>query len=114
MLTRLLVLLARLRALFPIACANLSNMMFARAAGRRHELAIRPAVGASRARVARQLLTEALLLSICGGAVGLLLSLWGCRWLWASTMEAVQGFVGDELPLSLTLRPDTRVFAYIE
>jgi predicted permease len=88
-----------------IACANLATLLLARATGRKKEISVRLAMGASRSRVVRQLLTESILLSAIGGVLGLLVANWGTQALLALISSGAN-------PIVLDVRPDPKVLIF--
>ncbi|HKW99031.1 MAG TPA: ABC transporter permease [Bryobacteraceae bacterium] len=100
----LLILLGAVGFVLLIACVNVANLLLARAVAREREMAVRTALGAGRLRLARQLLTESLVIAVVGGVAGLLISIWG--------VDALTAASAGKLPRVQMVGVDGRMFAF--
>jgi predicted permease len=107
----LLVLSGAVGFVLLIACANVACLLLARASARQKEAAVRVALGAGRWRIIRQLLTESLLLSVCGAALGMLLAVWGVDWLTTLLAGNSSSFT-VRLPRLSEIRIDAMAFGF--
>jgi predicted permease len=101
----LFILLGAVALVLLIACANIANLLLAKSMGRSHEIAIRNAMGASRARIIRQMLVESAVLGLLGGGLGLLIASWGTRLLLALTPTGT-------LPTGVEVTMNTQVLLF--
>jgi putative ABC transport system permease protein len=101
---RLLILLGAVGFILLIACTNVANLLLARAQGRRRQIAVQMALGCSRRRVVRQVLTESVVLGVIGGAIGVAAAY--------NALPLITAFVSDQLPRSSVIGVDARVLAF--